>query len=214
MTGHTAQTHRKIRKNQNENQDAYHHPEEKIEHLNLLADFIHGEILEVFAGQGNLTRFYLRSGNVEAMTKETHGDSFDAIYKLRAKKKKYDVIDVDSYGYPDKFFPIVFEMMKPVCLLIFTFPIVGVNCLNGIMEQHYINFWRSDRPTIGDVTGVITDQALREWYLASLLEVKKIKRIWRFAFICKRKKATELCTTKNRASPEAETIDLPMFGEI
>ena len=105
-------------------------------------------------------------------------------------------------------------MMKPVCLLIFTFPIVGVNCLNGIMEQHYINFWRSDRPTIGDVTGVITDQALREWYLASLLEVKKIKRIWRFAFICKRKKATELCTTKNRASPEAETIDLPMFGEI
>ena len=109
-----------------------------------------------------------------------------------------DVIDIDSYGYPDLFFPVVFEMMHDEALLVFTFPIVGVNCVNGIVEQHFINFWHSDRPSIGDITGVLTDQALRNWYLISLVDVVKIKRIWRFMFDCKRVKATEMCNVKNR----------------
>ena len=60
-------------------------------------------------------------------------------------------------------FPINFEMIKDEGLLIFTFPVIGVQCVNGIVEQHFINFWGSAEPTIGDVTGVITDHALRDW---------------------------------------------------
>jgi hypothetical protein len=67
-----------------------------------------------------------------------------------------------------------------------------------LFRSHYINFWRSDRPTIGDVTGVITDMALRNWYLASLVDIKKMDRIWRFAFVCRRCKATEVCNVRNR----------------
>lgn len=199
MIGHTANTHKVIRKKQNNNDDNYHHPVEKIKQLENFTNFFKNKnILEVFAGQGNLTKYYSKFGNVTPMTKETFGNSFDYIYQMRADSKKWSVIDIDSYGYPDHFFPVVFELMEDESLLIFTFPIVGVNCLNGIQEQHFINFWRSARPTIGDVTGVLTDLALRYWIIASLVDVVKINRIWRFIYKCKKTKATEFCNVKNR----------------
>jgi hypothetical protein len=197
MTGHNKEKHKTTRLNQSLNADDYHHPKEKIAQLD---KFIRAEseVLEVFAGQGNLTEYYQGlQCSVTAMTKEQFGSSFDAIYQLRADKNKYDVIDIDSYGYPDKFFPVVFEMLKDQALLIFTFPIVGVNCLNGISEQHFYNFY-GGIPTIGDVVGKITDWGLREWFLCSCLDVVKIKRIYRFVFSCNRVKATEMCNVRNR----------------
>jgi len=194
--GHSAKSHKRIRKDQVLNAADYHHPKEKIQQLEKFKPYLKGEILEVFAGQGNLSKFYRRFGSVTAMTKEL-GNSFDYIYVLRGEKQKFNVIDVDSYGYPDRFFPVVFEMMKPECLLVFTFPIVGVNCLNGITEQHFYTFYRC-KPTIGDVVGSITDWALREWIRASLLDVVKIKRIYRFVFLCRRVKSTEMCNVRNR----------------
>ena len=88
-------------------------------------------------------------------------------------------------------------MIKDNGLLIFTFPIVGVNCLNGIQEQHFITFWRSSRPTIGDVTGILTDMSLRNWILLELKDVVKIDRIYRFVFKCKKLKATDMTNVKN-----------------
>ena len=70
--------------------------------------------------------------------------------------------------------------------------------LNGITEQHFINFWGSARPTIGDVTGKVTDYGLREWQLVSLLSCTKIKKIWRFIFQVKKEKATLFCNVRNR----------------
>lgn len=199
MVGHTPESHRKIRLKQSQNHNDHHHPKEKIQQLNKFKDrLINKNILEVFAGQGNLTKFYNGLGKVTPMTREKFGSSFDYIYQVRADSKRWDVIDIDSYGYPDLFFPIVFELMENECLLIFTFPVVGVNCLNGIQEQHFINFWRSSRPTVGDVAGIVTDLGLRYWILCSLADVVKIKRIWRFVFSCKKTKATEFCNVRNR----------------
>ena len=190
--------HKRLRLAQKANADSHHHPAEKIEQLISLGDLIHGDILEVFAGAGNLTEWYRQKGSVTAMNKAEFGDSFDAIYRLRADCKKYDVIDIDSYGYPDKFFPVVFELMKPQTTLIFTFPMVGAQCLNGITEMHYVTFWRSNRPSLGDVVGGITDMAMREWIIPSLIDIRKIKPILRFAFMCKKHKATEMCNVRNR----------------
>jgi hypothetical protein len=198
MTGHTAETHKNIRKNQSLNLDDYHHPVEKIEQLKRF-NFNDLKILEVFAGKGNLSKYYNTiSKDVLSLNKETTGDSFDYIFKLRFEKRKFDLIDIDSYGYPDKFFPTVFECLTDKAYLIFTFPVVGVNCLNGITEQHYINFWRSNRPTIGDIVGCITDFSLRNWQLAKLVDVTKIKRIWRFIFLIEKQKATTLCNVRNK----------------
>ncbi len=198
MTGHTSETHKRIRKNQSLNKDDYHHPLEKINQLKKF-NFNNLKILELFAGKGNLSKYYNSiSQEVLSLSKETTGDSFDYIFKLRFEKKKFDLIDIDGYGYPDKFFPVVFDCLKDKSYLVFTFPVVGVNCLNGITEQHYINFWRSNRPTIGDIVGCITDFSLRNWQLAKLIDVVKIKRIWRFIFLIEKQKATELCHVRNK----------------
>ena len=200
MVGHTPESRKIQRRLKKLNADEYHHPDEKIAQLERLS-FIDStsRVLEVFAGAGNLTRWYEeRCKSVTPMSRETTGDSFHAIYELRFKRKRFDVIDIDSYGYPSKFFPVVFEMMRPEALLIITFPVVGAACLNGITEQHFINFYRSSRPTIGDVTGILTDMALREWILLSLHDVRKIKKIYRMVFKCRREKATELCNVKNQ----------------
>ena len=200
MHGHTAKTHKEIRHKQSINDDDYHHPIEKIEQLKRFEDiFRDKKILEVFAGQGNLSKYYNSiSDKVFSMSKEKTGDSFNYIHKIKFDKKKFDVIDIDSYGYPDKLFPVVFDCLTDNAYLIFTFPIVGVNCLNEITEQHYINFWRSNRPTIGDVVGCITDYGLRNWQFCKLVDVSKIKRIWRFIFKIEKQKATLICNTKNR----------------
>ena len=198
--GHTPEARRQQRLFKKANVDEFHHPDEKIAQLEEMTSFIDGaRVLEVFAGQGNLTEWYrARAKSVLAMSRETTGDSFHEIYRIRADRTKFDVIDIDSYGYPSRFFPVVFEMMKDRAMLIITFPVVGVACLNGITEQHFINFYRSARPTIGDVTGILTDMALREWILLSLYDVKKIKRIYRMVFLCCKVKATELCNVKNQ----------------
>jgi len=193
-----SEKHQIVRSAQSNNADSHHHPVEKMMQLDELKNHIYGDILEVFGGQGNLTEYYSKLGKVTSLTKETTGDSFNYIYKLRAENKLYDVIDIDSYGYPSKFFPVVFEMIKDEGLLIFTFPVLGVQCVNGIVEQHFINFWGSARPTIGDVTGKVTDFALREWKIASLISVRKIKPIWRLAFLVKQEKATLFCNVRNR----------------
>ena len=200
MVGHTPESRKIQRRLKKLNVDAYHHPDEKIAQLERMS-FIDGScrVLEVFAGDGNLTKWYeARAKSVLPMSRETTGDSFHAIYTLRGERKRFDVIDIDSYGYPSKFFPVVFEMMKPTAMLIITFPVVGVACLNGITEQHFINFYRSSRPTIGDVTGILTDMALREWILLSLYDIRKIKKIYRLVYMCRREKATELCNVKNQ----------------
>ena len=100
--------HKITRAAQAQNADSHHHPTEKMQQLDELKDHIYGDILEVFGGQGNLTAYYEKLGKVTSLTKETTGDSFNYIYKLRSENKMYDVIDIDSYGYPSKFFPLVF----------------------------------------------------------------------------------------------------------
>jgi len=194
--GHNKEKHKSTRLKQCLNDNEYHHPKEKMKQLDRIE--FGKDVLEVFAGKGNLTEYYRNRGCfVTPMTKEEFGNSFNAIYKLRGENKKYDLVDIDSYGYPDKFFPVIFEMLKDKSFLVFTFPIVGVNCLNGISQQHFYTFYRGI-PTIGDVVGQITDWALREWILVSLYDVVKIRRIYRFVFKCQKVKATEMCNVRNR----------------
>ena len=74
-TGHSAKTHKETRKAQRLNATKYHHPKEKIAQLEEFKNVVHGEILEVFAGKGNLTQWYQQHGNVTALSKEETGNS-------------------------------------------------------------------------------------------------------------------------------------------
>ena len=78
----TSFKHKKLRILQKNNADSHHHPQEKILQLEKFEKHIYGEILEVFAGAGNLTKYYEKLGKVTALKKEVTGDSFEFIYKL------------------------------------------------------------------------------------------------------------------------------------
>ena len=190
--------HERLRIKQSDYLDSHHHPQEKLKQLNKVDDYIYGDILELFAGQGNLSDYYKQKGNLYQCTKENTGDSFQHLFELINNRKRFDVVDIDSYGYPSQLMDNVWHVMKPTSTLIITFPVMGVQCINGIVEQHFINFWKSARPTTGDVIGAVTDYGLKYWYLPKLVDVVKIKPIWRFVFQCVRVKATEFCTTRNR----------------
>ena len=53
-----AEKHDRLRYKQNEYLDSHHHPQEKIQQLIKLDKHIYGDILELFAGQGNLSEHY------------------------------------------------------------------------------------------------------------------------------------------------------------
>jgi hypothetical protein len=108
------------------------------------------------------------------------------------------VVDIDSYGLPSKMMDSVWKLLKDESVLILTYPVVGVQCLNGIYEQHYVNHWKSSRPTVGDIIGATTDCALKHWIFPRVVDIQKIKPIWRFVFHCERVKATEFTNTRNR----------------
>ena len=56
MIGHSKITHKITREAQNNNEDKYHHPKEKILQLERFNNYlIDADILEVFGGQGNPT---------------------------------------------------------------------------------------------------------------------------------------------------------------
>ena len=93
--------------------------EEKYTNYGIRTAHLWGYIRGVW-GSGQSYKTLRELGDV-IFTKETTGDSFEYIYKLRAENRLYDVIDIDSYGYPSKFFPLIFEMIKDEGLLIFTF---------------------------------------------------------------------------------------------
>ena len=55
----SSEKHRWIRHKQKQNCDSVHHPKEKILQLdNFKNYFIDKKILEVFGGEGNLTKYY------------------------------------------------------------------------------------------------------------------------------------------------------------
>jgi hypothetical protein len=107
--------HDVVRLKQKENCNTVHHPNEKIEQIeSFLTGLNNLKILELFAGQGNLTKIYKRHGIVDAYDKKylKTGDSFLQFHKLIAEKKKYDIIDIDPYGFPNRFFPDIFLLIE------------------------------------------------------------------------------------------------------
>jgi hypothetical protein len=81
--------HDVVRKKQRENDNSVHHPDEKIAQVEFaLKDRKDLKILELFAGQGNLTKVYENYGQVFAYDKKhlKTGDSFIEFHKLIGEK--------------------------------------------------------------------------------------------------------------------------------
>lgn len=193
------------RAKQSQNNNEVHHPDEKTNQIKkVFANFEwsnerNPNILELFAGQGNLTNVYNEYGKVDAFDKKylKTGDSYIQFHRLIAEKKKYDVIDIDPYGFPNRFFPDVFLLIDKGIVFI-TMPKPYVNILNGITAVHLISYYGNKNPSVGEIVNRIVLWGLCHWRKVELLDCIDCKSVWRFAFAIEKVKATEYTGVKNR----------------
>ena len=192
--------HDEIRHKQETNADKLHHPVQKINQIkSILSEDSSYKILELFAGQGNLTKVYEQYGSVEAYDKKhlKTGDSYILFHKLIHDKKHYDIVDVDPYGFPSRFFPDIFLLMQDSYLFL-TFPKPYVNILNGITQTHLASYYGNSNPSFEEVVERIANFGICHWRKVVLIDSVDLKSVWRMAFKVTKVKATEYTGVKNR----------------
>ena len=191
--------HRIKRHQQATNADCVHHPTEKRQQISrYLKDMKGLRILELFAGKGNLSDLYSSSGTLESYDKKLGtGDSFLVFHRLISERKKYDVIDLDPYGFPSRFFPDIFLLIDKG-LIFLTFPKPWVNILNGITQTHLSSYYGSSCPSLEQVQERIVLFGLCHWRKVEILECVDIGRLWRMVLAVEKVKATEYTGVRNR----------------
>jgi hypothetical protein len=192
-----------VRKKQAENSSEVHHPNEKINQIEWVLNNLNiqtgHEILELFSGQGNLTKVYENYGNVTVCDKKYQktGDSYLLYHKFIYEKKKFSVIDLDPYGFPNRLFPDIFLLMDSGILFV-TMPKPYVNILNGITRTHLISYYGEHNPSEDVIIEQIVLWGLCHWRKVELIDSIDCKSVWRFAFNVEKVKATDYTGVRNR----------------
>ena len=191
--------HDVVRKKQRQNEDTVHHPNQKISQIKTaLKGSSNLRILELFAGQGNLTIEYKRYGMVEAYDKKLEtGDSFRIFHKLIYEGRKYDVVDIDSYGFPSRMMPDIFLLIERGYFFV-TMPKPHINILNDLTRTHLVAYWGNDFQSIETIINRIVLHELCHWRQVQLVSKIDLGRLWRLVFEVEKVKATEYCNVKNR----------------
>ncbi|MEY2630761.1 MAG: N2,N2-dimethylguanosine tRNA methyltransferase [Bacteroidota bacterium] len=196
--------HDVVRGKQKRSDASINHPVEKSSQIKrVLNDFEYEEIrkpkiLELFAGDGFLTNVYAEYGDVTAFDKKLGtGDSFKEYHRLIADNKKFDVVDLDPYGFPTRFFPDIFLLIDRGILFV-TCPIPSVNILHDITKTHLFSYFGNDNPTIDQITKSIALSGLCHWRKVTEIESIKMDRMWRIAYLVEKIKATEYTGVRNR----------------
>lgn len=208
--------HDVVRAKQKQNCDTVHHPDEKINQIKSILSGDGLDILELFAGNGNCTKVYADYGSVLAYESKgtvydqlkenvkdcldvqcNRADSFNEIHRLLFLKQKFNVIDIDPYGFPNRFFPDIFLLIEGGFLFV-TMPKPYVNILNGITAAHLISYYGEQNPSKETIIDRIVLWGICHWRQVSLIDCIDCKSVWRMAFEVKKVKATDYTGVKNR----------------
>lgn len=206
--------HKYIRLNQKSNDDRHHHPTEKIAQIKKVLKERDLSILETHAGRGNLSKVYRQYGKVIAHDIDAEKvdylkalgfdeaikcDSLKEIHKYIYHGLKFDVIDLDPYGFPSRFFPHVFNLIEDGILFV-TFPKMGVQQINKITKEHYRVFWGMNLSDKMKQESLIhermKDYAFQSFRDLNLLDSLDLGRMYRFAYKVKRESALDLVGLK------------------
>lgn len=209
--------HEIVRARQNIGSDDTRHPQEKSSMIRNVLDGKTGvHTLELFAGTGNCTKVFAEYGAVTATEKvgkiyeqlvdETkhienitcvRKDSFVHFHQLIAEKKTFDVIDIDPYGFPNRFFPDIYLLIDNGYLFV-TMPKPYVNILNGITRAHLISYYGEHNPTEQQIVERMALWGICHWRKVTLVASQDLKSVWRFCFNVEKVKATEYTGVRNR----------------
>lgn len=212
--------HKHQRLHQKANSVKHHHPAEKT---NQVLKYVRNNglsILETHAGWGNLSKLYRQFGSVVAheVNKEKakyleslgdlqviKGDSEKEVFKHIANNLSFDVIDIDGYGFPSRFFPHVFKLFKKEGVLFLTFPKMGVAQINKLMIRHYEVFWGinlSDKAVYTDkVVKKLKDYAFMEKKDIEVMDVLDLGKVLRLAIKVKHESMFKLVGLEINRNP-------------
>ena len=194
MKTKNALKHDKQRKAQRDDKTHTNHTELKTTQIKKFIPIGEYNILELFAGNGKLSELWKTYGNLQ--TNEGK-DAYRLFHGLIHQGKKYDIIDLDPYGFPSRFFPDIFLLIDDGYMTI-TFPHPAVNVLNGITKQTFMNYYGEECPKLETVISKIKQYALCHWRDVKILDITNMGRVNRICMRVKRVKATEYCGVRNR----------------
>lgn len=208
--------HKVTRLQQANNEDRYKHSGEKREQARR---YFHGgeNVLETHCAYGGMTEFYqkyakevlsydvdkarvmaVNNMGFENVTAECC-NSEDEILRLVYYKCFFDVIDVDPYGFPSKYFPHVLTLIKDGYLFL-TFPKIGVAQINKIMIKHYKSFWGIELTDadvyIKKICEKILDYGFQSKREVTLEDILDIGKVYRFVFKVKKQSLLKLVDLK------------------
>jgi tRNA G26 N,N-dimethylase Trm1 len=212
----TGVKHKIRRLQQSKNLDRYKHTAEKTGQI---VKYLKpgSNVLETHCGFGGLTRFYadndcfvdaydIKQKRVDAVNSigyervhATRANSEEEILALLYSKIHYDVIDIDPYGFPSRYFPLVFGLINDGVMFL-TFPIMGVAQINKITIRHYLAFWGitlSDKENyVRKIFERLEEYAFMQKREIKLLDCIKIDRVYRLAISVKKKSLVDIVGLK------------------
>lgn len=209
--------HDVVRQRQASNANDAHHPDEKITQLKAILDTDKQyNTLELFAGHGNMTEYYASIGKVQAIEKVgkvfeklterlggndnatlIQADSFRKVHEYLLKGKRFDILDIDPYGFPNRFFPDAFLLIDNGYMIV-TMPKPYVNILNGITQAHLISYYGEHNPSFETIVERIALWGICHWRQVELIDHVDCKSVWRMVFKVDKVKATEYTGVRNR----------------
>lgn len=208
--------HKYTRLKQNGNADSHHHPIEKTQQVKRILDDIDADIfvLETHAGYGNLTEVYslyakevvayeIDKKKWEHINQIGHDnvvclktDSLKEMHLSIYHNLKFNVIDIDPYGFPSRYFPSVFELIDDGYMFI-TFPKYGCTQINKVTMHHVNSFYGfeggKNEEFLECCINTLKNQALQTYRRLEVLDVLDLKKVYRVAIRIKKENAFVMC---------------------
>lgn len=219
--------HKFTRLQQSANRNSHHHPIEKTSQVErVLAGQSIRRVLETHAGYGNLTRIYsghagevlaydidadkcrsITEAGLEGVTCEQR-DSLRETYRMLYQRETFDVVDVDPYGFPSRYFPNVLELIDNGFLFV-TFPKYGCAQINRITQMHVKTFYDFDGGNndefLKKCLTMLETSARRTYREIEVLDVLDLGKVYRVAAKVRKQNAFKLCGYDHLAKKEATT---------
>jgi DNA-binding CsgD family transcriptional regulator len=197
--------------------EKYSHPTEKAAQAKPLLESLSKprlKILETHSGFGGMSAVYAEYGTVEGYdivksrvdvangiegVTVSKADSEREIKNLRYLRKKFDVVDIDPYGLPSRYFPDALGLIDDGYLIL-TFPMMGVAQINALTIKHYQVYWGielTDKETyIDKIVERLKDYGYMEKRKIEVVDVTRIDRVFRLAIKVKKTPLTEIIGMK------------------
>jgi hypothetical protein len=198
--------HKLRRLAQARNEDKYKHTDEKRAQAKPLLSRLlkdSGRVglftLETHAGFGGMTELYGQFGEVTAMEVKPErvaaiemkgmqdvdaicADSEVEIHRLVASRCVFDVVDIDPYGMPSRYFPHAFGLIKNGIMFV-TLPMYGVAQMNKLTIKHHEVFWGGTGAEgyLERVAGKLQDFGYMAGRRVRVESCEKLDRVYRFA---------------------------------